>query len=643
MSFTNPKKIKWLVFDLSYLLTLTLIVKLPCSTHAFVLQTPGTSKTSKYNIRSSPLIQGKYYSTLHEKRSIYDTITSEQDNNDDEQQSDDYDGTATTTTIATDSSTPYYIQKMDTLENVVQTNDDENDDRLTDVLNACTDSSKVISSLRFKKKEFATEETQEQQPNQEIFELFESDLLKQSSNFDSYASNFDSYIEGKGNANIYIEIMDQEEMISAATSTTLPLKLEGIDNNDKEVVISQEKDNVSISNDKLNDNIIWKARFLVLAAAALYGTNFSIVKILDESVPISISNILRFGLASLVTLPWLFGSSTSEESPMTEMNNEDLTGSNVNKAGRNNNHSIIDDIKAALLSPTTTNKNNVNNISQVLNNLERLFPKVFVLLAGMEIGLWNSIGYIYQAIGLQSTCAGKSAFICSLAVVTVPVLDYVFKSKKMEGKAIIGAILAVVGVGFLELDGLDLMSNAQQLTAPSSGELATLVQPLVFGMGFWRMESAMNKYPDEVLRLTASQLFAVFLASIFYFIFSTSGADFGSVTGEILSYVSDPMILGAIVWTGIFTTALTIYMETSALKTLTAAETTMIFSTEPLFGAGFASLLVGEHFGLGGAVGAIMILGGCIFSNIGLDFMNKSTSLSLSSQSDEEEIIIEGQ
>ena len=276
MSFTNPKKIKWLAFELSsFLLTLTLIVTLSHVTHSFVLQTPATSKTSKYNIRSSPLIKDKYYSTLHEKRTIYDIITSEQDDNND---------SATTTPVVTDSK-PYYIRKMETLENVSQTNNDENDDRLSDVLNISTDSSKVISSLRFKKKEQLDTENnnnnnkqESQQPNQEMFELFESDLLKQSSNFDSYSSNFDSFIQGKDNANIYIEIMDQEKMKSAATTNTLPLKLEGINDNDKEVTISQEKDIVSDSNDKLNDNIIWKARFLVLAAAALYGTNFSIGK-----------------------------------------------------------------------------------------------------------------------------------------------------------------------------------------------------------------------------------------------------------------------------------------------------------------------------------------------------------------------------
>merc|ERR1712161_180467 len=117
---------------------------------------------------------------MGEKRTIYDIITSEQDDNND---------SAATTPIVTDSK-PYYIRKMETLKNVLQTDNDENDDRLSDVLNMSTDSSKVISSLRFKKKEQLDTENnnnnnnnnnnkqESQQPNQEIFELFESVLLK---------------------------------------------------------------------------------------------------------------------------------------------------------------------------------------------------------------------------------------------------------------------------------------------------------------------------------------------------------------------------------------------------------------------------------------------------------------------------------
>ena len=57
-------------------------------------------------------------------------------------------------------------------------------------------------------------------------------------------------------------------------------------------------------------------------------------------------------------------------------------------------------------------------------------------------------------------------------------------------------------------------------------------------------------------------------------------------------------------------------METIALKTLTAAETTLLFSSEPLWGAAFAAFFVGERFGLNAAFGAALIVGGCVYSNI---------------------------
>jgi drug/metabolite transporter (DMT)-like permease len=60
-------------------------------------------------------------------------------------------------------------------------------------------------------------------------------------------------------------------------------------------------------------------------------------------------------------------------------------------------------------------------------------------------------------------------------------------------------------------------------------------------------------------------------------------------------------------------------METLALKTLSAADTTLIFSTEPLWGAAFASVVMGEHFGPTAIAGGALILAGCLVSNLGID------------------------
>ena len=338
-----------------------------------------------------------------------------------------------------------------------------------------------------------------------------------------------------------------------------------------------KNNNVLTDEAKTEQDAIWKARLLLVGAAALYGTNFSLVKILGDTMPVSVSSALRFGLAALATMPWLLKQEEDEE------------------AARG------------------------------------------ATLAGLEVGLWNSVGYIAQAVGLATTDASKvcearvcvyyivflvyishgspnlcscyllqSAFICSLAVVVVPLLDFMF-GKKLQPKEIAGVVLAVVGVAVLELGGSSELALSQ-------GDLLSLVQPLAFGMGFWRMEKGMKKYPQHANRSTAAQLLAVFLASTAY------GAAVGIPdVGVIMGWLHDPNILLALFWTGCITTALTVYMETLALKTLSAAETTLIFSTEPLWGAACASVVMGEQLGFETLAGGALILGGCLFSNLGVE------------------------
>lgn len=310
------------------------------------------------------------------------------------------------------------------------------------------------------------------------------------------------------------------------------------------------------------------ARCLVLIAAALYGTNFTFVKLLGEHVPIGVSSALRFGMAAMVTLPWL-------------------------------------------VAPANVPDNDGEKESSPI-------PTSNVILAGMEVGMYNSLGYLAQAEGLQTTDASKSAFICSLAVVFVPILDAI-SGKSMSLQKALGAIIAVAGVALLEL-------GDQSSLSLSHGDMLSLVQPMVFGIGFWRMEQAMHKYPSEAKRITAAQLFSVAIASILY---CGAGLDGCAPPGlnEILSYMTNPETLASLFWTGIITTALTIYMETIALKTLTAAETTLIFSTEPLWAAFFGAFFVGERFGISAAFGAALIVSGCIYSNVEWKHHKKGNSI----------------
>jgi drug/metabolite transporter (DMT)-like permease len=334
-----------------------------------------------------------------------------------------------------------------------------------------------------------------------------------------------------------------------------------------------------------NAAAVVRARWLLLGAAALYGTNFSLVKLLGQAnIPVGASSTLRFGMAALVTLPWLL--------PAELFKNKNEKVKNEGEDDDTSNH----------LAPLS------------LSSLFQNYPWQAAWL-GFEVGAYNSIGYVAQAVGLETTAASKSAFLCSLAVVVVPMLDWLFRQKPIRQQQLVGTILAIAGVAALELG--DVLGDSMQL---SSGDLASLVQPLCFGLGFWKMEQCMQQYPDEANRSTAAQLLAVFLGSL---VFSTLTEPGALSIEHAMEWMSNPQVLFGLFWTGCITTALTVYMETLALKTLSAAETTLIFSTEPIWGTAFAALVMGEQLGVDSAVGAVLILTGCVFSNLGFDGMKK--------------------
>jgi len=145
----------------------------------------------------------------------------------------------------------------------------------------------------------------------------------------------------------------------------------------------------------LND--VWKARLLLLLSAALYGTTFSVVKSLDEIIPVAVTSTLRFGLAAIAMLPMLLAP-LSDEFENSIKNDDDGASP----------------ITYAFMEPS----------------------RLSVGLAGMEIGLWNSIGYISQAVGLRTTAASTVRkqflfewFICVCGCLVFFDLEFLYVSR----------------------------------------------------------------------------------------------------------------------------------------------------------------------------------------------------------------------
>jgi drug/metabolite transporter (DMT)-like permease len=141
-------------------------------------------------------------------------------------------------------------------------------------------------------------------------------------------------------------------------------------------------------------------------------------------------------------------------------------------------------------------------------------------------------------------------------------------------------------------------------------------QTLFFGIGYWRLESVSHAHPHHAARLTVGQLAAVAGGAILYALTEFSLGHVHATVDELFEWMGDPFILGTLAWTGLICTALALYLETVALKVVSAQELTLLMTTISLWGASFAYIGIGEVMSPAGMVGGLLIMAGCVLGNI---------------------------
>jgi len=252
---------------------------------------------------------------------------------------------------------------------------------------------------------------------------------------------------------------------------------------------------------------------------------------------------------------------------------------------------------------------------------------------GLSIGLCFGAGYIVQALALQTSSASLQAFLLSLSVIVCPLLDQLIGGKPQPARVWMAALIAVLGVGCLECGNLAAATLSQ-------GDIIGLLQALFFGSGFWLCEKAIDRHRtvehDMALpvALTSWNLVAVLaFASVWLAVESSGGYGTASVSGIdqlhalIDTVAAAPLdhlsLIGALLWTGIVTTAGCSFAEAGALGEISSADATVVFATEPLWGAFFAWAMIGEELGPSTVVGGLLMVLACVIS--GSDAVNPRT------------------
>ncbi|KAL3904493.1 MAG: hypothetical protein SGILL_010046 [Bacillariaceae sp.] len=228
--------------------------------------------------------------------------------------------------------------------------------------------------------------------------------------------------------------------------------------------------------------------------------------------------------------------------------------------------------------------------------------------SGAEIGVWYSIGYLAQAEGLQTVAAGKSAFFNALAVIVVPILDALLKGKILHRKEIAAVGLACLGVGLLEVGPKGLIITP--------GDVMAFMQTIFFGIGYWRLEAVSHAHPHQSARVTVGLLAAVATGATIYALTELGLGHLDVSVDLFVEWMGDPFILAALAWTGLIATALALYLETVALKVVSATELTLLMTTTSLWGASFAYVTIGEVLSPTGLMGGLMIMAGCVLGNM---------------------------
>ena len=327
--------------------------------------------------------------------------------------------------------------------------------------------------------------------------------------------------------------------------TTTSMLSDGAGDSDLYFDVNDSKDSSSISKNMAQREEIPPISILLLnVVAVIWGTQHAITKmIVDDSDPAAYT-FLRFGLASIIASPYLPG---------------------------------IKDIFMQIIKKFDPIRED--------NDGDKIVELWKPWRWGIEMGLWMFLGFSLQAIGLQSTTAQRSGFLLYLNVKLVPFFAYVFLGRNISKMTWVLAFAAFSGTALLALDGQSIGFNV--------GDFWSILAAAASAMFILRLEKASTEVPKSA-ELNATSLFVVAILSGLWLLLS-SASDSMSIVSELSEIVvAHPLQL---LYLGGISTALANFIQAKAQKDVPAERASIIYSLDPVYGAFFSWILLGETLG----------------------------------------------
>ena len=218
--------------------------------------------------------------------------------------------------------------------------------------------------------------------------------------------------------------------------------------------------------------------------------------------------------------------------------------------------------------------------------------KTKLAIKGLLTGAVISIGYIGQGIGLETSTADKAAFLCTLQIVWVALVQGVI-SKNFKLQTWVSVALALVGTALLEFHGS---------IKPVIGDAWLLLQPLGFGSGYIFLENVVQENPDDSTAITGFKLLGVAICMVIWMFYD------GNTMADIMPIADSPLAMAGFGYCAFITTAGAIYAQSLAFKRVSAADASIIIASEPVWAAIIGFIILGETLTRSDLFGGFLII-----------------------------------
>lgn len=232
-------------------------------------------------------------------------------------------------------------------------------------------------------------------------------------------------------------------------------------------------------------------------------------------------------------------------------------------------------------------------------------------LEGLILGLSMGGGYLLQTYSLNFTSVARASFLTGMCLIGIPILGYVLFRQVIRAHSLAGVALAVIGL-YVFLD--------PGFSGVNVGDLIGLVAIPVWAlyMIYVSVYTEGKTDPDITCLYLFWQLVGVIPLALLAFVVFESGLLLPPLHPDLGKGLSvTPIFMVGLLLSALFSSLLTVYLQTKAQRFTTAVQAMICFQMEPVTAIVAAWLILGEPISAHAIVGGLIIISAVLISELG--------------------------